>query len=48
MAVPNLIPCNLDPMSDHPPQPLLVPNFFFNFSYPKCNKYERDTVKDLV
>ena len=43
MAVPNIISGNLTAsISDHLPQFLVVPNIFFNASYPKSNIYERD------
>ena len=43
MAVPNIISGNLTAsISDHLPQFLVALNIFFNASYPKSNKYERD------
>ena len=43
MAVPNIISGNLTAsISDHLPQFLVVPNIFFNTSYPKSNNYEKD------
>ena len=43
MAVPNIISGNLTAsISDHLPQFLIVPNIFFNASYPKSNSHERD------
>ena len=42
MAVPNIVSGNLTAsISDHLPQFLVAPNFFFNASYTKSNNYER-------
>ena len=43
MAAPSIISGNLTAsISDHLPQFLVVPNIFFNVSYPRCNNCERD------
>ena len=43
MAVPNIISDNLTAsITDHLPRFLVVPDIFFNVSYPKSNNYERD------
>ena len=43
IAVPNITSGDLTAsISDHLPQFFVVPNIFFNASYPKSNNYERD------